>query len=163
MATPRLILLRHAKSDWDSGAETDFDRPLSARGRRDAPRMGRWMQFNRLVPDAVFCSSAVRTRETLELLSTELDLTGADIRFLGALYHANEQEIVSVASENLSAAKCVMLVGPNPGFEMALLHFCPGIDIPEDGKLMPTATAAVIDIPADGDPELRFLQRPRDL
>jgi phosphohistidine phosphatase len=163
MGTRRLILFRHAKSDWESDAASDFDRPLGERGRRDAPRMGRWMQFNGLVPDRVCCSSSARTRETLELLGTELDLAGSEIIFLGDLYLANEIEIAEVAAENLRTGNCVMLVGHNPGFEMALLHYCPDVAVPEDGKLMPTATAAVIDIPQNGEPELRFLQRPRDL
>ncbi|MGH8513640.1 MAG: SixA phosphatase family protein, partial [Gammaproteobacteria bacterium] len=41
-AARRLLVMRHAKSDWDSGAGSDFDRPLAKRGERDAPRMGRW-------------------------------------------------------------------------------------------------------------------------
>ncbi len=163
MATRCLILLRHAKSDWDSGAASDFERPLSARGRRDAPRMGRWLQFNGLRPDTVCCSSATRTRETLRLAGSELDLSVAEIQFVGDLYLANESEIVAIAEEELRHAQCVMLVGHNPGFEMALLHYCPDVDTPADGKLMPTATAAVIDDPAPGAGRLRFLQRPKDL
>lgn len=48
-----LLILRHAKSDWDSGAGTDFDRPLSRRGKHDAPRIGAWLYREGLVPDYV--------------------------------------------------------------------------------------------------------------
>jgi phosphohistidine phosphatase len=36
-----LLLLRHAKSDWDDPSLRDFDRPLAARGKRDAPEIGK--------------------------------------------------------------------------------------------------------------------------
>ena len=62
--TALLILLRHAKSDWYSGVPGDFDRPLAARGRKDAPRVGKWMKKNGILPELILCSPAVRTRET---------------------------------------------------------------------------------------------------
>ena len=48
-----LLVLRHAKSAWDTGAARDFDRPLSKRGRRDAPRVGRFLARSGLTPDYV--------------------------------------------------------------------------------------------------------------
>src|SRR5690242_15813577 len=64
-ASRRLILLRHAKSDWPEGV-ADLDRPLAERGRADAPVAGR--ELARLgVPDVVLCSPAQRTRATWEL------------------------------------------------------------------------------------------------
>ena len=35
-----LVLVRHAKSSWDYDVD-DHERPLSARGRRDAEALGR--------------------------------------------------------------------------------------------------------------------------
>ncbi|MEJ2178634.1 MAG: histidine phosphatase family protein [Gammaproteobacteria bacterium] len=145
MATKRLIMVRHAKSDWHSGARTDFDRPLNHRGRRDAPRMGRWLNVNNLCPEIVCCSSAARTRETIELVATELDLSNTNINFTRDLYHANEGDIVDLAEQQFSEYECVMLVGHNPGFEMALLHYVPDVQIPADGQLMTTCSVAVID------------------
>ena len=37
----RLILVRHAKSDWSLPDQQDWDRPLNKRGQRDAPEMAR--------------------------------------------------------------------------------------------------------------------------
>ena len=145
MATKRLILLRHAKSDWHSGAATDFDRPLNQRGRRDAQRVGRWLHFHSLCPDVICCSSAERTRETLTLVSTELDISQSEVNFFGNLYHANEVEIDRVINEYLSYADSLMIVGHNPGLEMTLLDYCPDVPIPSDQKLMTTACVAVMD------------------
>jgi phosphohistidine phosphatase SixA len=69
----RLVLLRHAKSDWPDVA--DQDRPLAKRGRRDAPAVGRWLGQSGYAPDAVICSTALRARETWELASAGLRAT----------------------------------------------------------------------------------------
>ncbi len=54
-----LLLLRHAKSAWNTGAAKDFDRPLANRGERDAPTMGKWLKKQGLVPDTVISSPAL--------------------------------------------------------------------------------------------------------
>ena len=48
----RIIIMRHAKSSWTSGASTDHLRPLNKRGRRDAPRIGARLQELRVDRDA---------------------------------------------------------------------------------------------------------------
>ena len=63
----RLMLLRHAKSDWPTGL-LDIDRPLAARGRDAAPRMGAHLRDEQLLPDLVLVSPARRARETWELV-----------------------------------------------------------------------------------------------
>ena len=69
--TPRrLILLRHAKSDWPD--VPDQERPLAKRGRRDAPVVGRWLRRHGYLPEVVICSVARRTRQTWELVAPEL-------------------------------------------------------------------------------------------
>ena len=65
----RLMLLRHAKSDWSATGQADIDRVLSARGRNAAPKVGEYMAAHALVPDLVLVSSAQRTRETWDLVS----------------------------------------------------------------------------------------------
>ena len=64
-----LLVLRHAKSSWDTPGQPDHDRPLNRRGRRDAPRIGELLAAESLLPDAVLCSTACRTVETWTLLS----------------------------------------------------------------------------------------------
>src|SRR4029079_744372 len=68
--TGRLILLRHAKSDWPD--VPDRDRPLAKRGRRDAPKIGRWLREHGYLPDTVICSDARRTRQTWDRVAREL-------------------------------------------------------------------------------------------
>ena len=60
-----LLILRHAKSSWDHPGLRDHDRPLNPRGRRDAPRMGRFLVERDLVPERIVSSTAVRARTTV--------------------------------------------------------------------------------------------------
>jgi phosphohistidine phosphatase len=68
-----LLVLRHAKSAWDTDAPSDFARPLSKRGRKAAPRVGRWLRAHRLQPDLVVASTALRVRQTVHRLLPELE------------------------------------------------------------------------------------------
>jgi len=106
--TRTLILMRHAKSDWGHPGLADHDRPLNARGMGDAPAMGAWLRAEGHAPDEVLCSTAIRTRQTLQALA----LT-APTRFLPALYHADEGTMLEELQQ--ATGHCVLMVGHNPG------------------------------------------------
>ncbi|MEM9578851.1 MAG: histidine phosphatase family protein [Pseudomonadota bacterium] len=111
----RLILMRHAKSDWSHAGLSDHDRPLNARGRASAMALGDWLRENHYLPDEVLCSSAQRTGETLSGLDLGPETT---TEFTKALYLAEPR----VMLETLSTAtrRCVLMIGHNPGIcEMA--------------------------------------------
>ena len=57
-----VLIRRHAKSDWKDPDLTDHDRPLNKRGKDDAPRMGRLLKREHLVPDTIISSTAIRAR-----------------------------------------------------------------------------------------------------
>lgn len=117
----RLLLLRHAKSSWDDPALDDFDRPLNARGRAAAPRMGAHMRRAGLVPDRALVSAARRTRETWALLSQELPPI-ADVRVSDELYEAPPATLLGLMRAQLEEAPNLLLVGHNPGLQgLALL------------------------------------------
>ncbi|WP_298844971.1 histidine phosphatase family protein [uncultured Roseobacter sp.] len=140
----RLILMRHAKSDWHCGGLSDHDRPLNKRGRRSADAMGAWLRNEGYLPDQVLCSSAQRTRETLE----RLQLTGEpDITFHRALYLAH----ASAMLDSLRAAdgRCVLMLGHNHGLAdlaHALVSQPPDHDRFDD---YPTAATLVCDFEGD--------------
>lgn len=104
----RLVLMRHAKSDW-SHELVDHDRPLNGRGRRSAEALGNWLRGNGYLPDAVLCSTARRTRDTLD----RLNLPEAQTRFERRLYHAPPQTMLDVLKE--ASGDTVLMVGHNPG------------------------------------------------
>ena len=70
-----LLLMRHAKSSWEDIFCPDHDRPLSKRGRKNAPDMGRVLAGKGLMPEYVLLSTATRVQETWLLLNSTL---GAD-------------------------------------------------------------------------------------
>jgi phosphohistidine phosphatase len=142
-----LLILRHAKSSWDSGARTDFQRPLAPRGLRDAPRVGAFLARQGLKPDFVVSSPAERARETVVAALRAFGMGTDDIHWDTRIYHASPHALVEVLSESPDDARRVLIAGHNPGLEYLLLHLCgPGLTIPDDGKLMPTAAVAHLEI-----------------
>ena len=74
--TLRLILMRHAKSSWDSPGLDDHERPLNGRGCRSAKAIGAWLNDHGYLPDLVLSSDAERTRETWGIVAAELQPVG---------------------------------------------------------------------------------------
>ncbi|MEW7985238.1 MAG: histidine phosphatase family protein [Candidatus Thiodiazotropha sp.] len=167
--TRELMLLRHGKSDWSQQLE-DFKRPLKDRGKRGAQRMGVWLLQQQLQPDYVISSPAERAivtaQKTVKAMGGDADAIVQDRR----IYAANVGELLRVLSDVPPDSKRVMLVGHNPGLEM-LTEYLHGerIPLPSDGKLIPTATLAHIEMPDDwidlktGDGELLSIVRPSSL
>jgi phosphohistidine phosphatase len=114
-----LMLLRHGKSDWDSGAPDDHSRPLSTRGVRSAERMGEVLRDLDLVPDIVISSTATRARSTAELARIS---GGWSSRLIleGALYGASVDETLMVAARYGDGHERVMLVGHEPTWSMTV-------------------------------------------
>ena len=108
----RLILTRHAKSDWTEPTGGDHARPLNPRGRKAAPRMGRWLAAQGVVPGEALVSTAARTRETWALMAPELPGAPAP-RYLDALYHAGPD--VMLRALQTAEAETVLMLGHNPG------------------------------------------------
>lgn len=116
----QLLLLRHAKSSWDSPETPDQERPLNPRGRRAAALMRQAMRDLGLAPDVVLVSSARRTRETLELLEPWDETPLQDV--MDSLYLASPDVLLDAIHGVADTARSVMVVGHNPGLhELALL------------------------------------------
>jgi phosphohistidine phosphatase len=170
-ALPRdLLVMRHAKSDHDPAVPRDFDRPLNRRGRRDAPRVGRRLAEDGLVPDVVVASPALRARETAVRASETLGLDVAGVLWDERLYDAGLEAILRVLGEVPPGVPRVLLVAHNPGLEDLVLHLGgDGVAIPGDGKVLPTGAVAIFSMPRDwgrlppGCAALRGILRPREI
>jgi phosphohistidine phosphatase len=115
----RLVLLRHAKSDWPQGVD-DLERPLSERGRVDAAAAGRELAALG-VPDLLLCSPARRTRQTARLALEGLGkaLGSASIpalatRFESVIYGASVPELVGLLRAVPAQIGSVLLIGHEP-------------------------------------------------
>jgi phosphohistidine phosphatase len=143
----RLVLLRHAKSDWPDVA--DHDRPLAKRGRRDAPAVGRWLGASGYAPDAVVCSTARRARETWELAATGLAaaVPGASpvVRYEPRVYEATVLGLLMLVREFDAGWRTALVVGHNPG----LAELTVGLASPDSAppQAFPTAAVAVLGLP----------------
>jgi phosphohistidine phosphatase len=136
-----LLVLRHAKSSWDDPALDDHERPLNARGEEDAPRIGRLARDERLAPELILSSDAVRARVTAEAMA---DATGGQMLLDPRLYHASAAAILAVLRSSVApGAGTVMIVGHNPGLEELIAK------LTGEREDFPTAALARIELPIE--------------
>jgi phosphohistidine phosphatase len=110
-----LLLLRHAKSDYPDGV-VDHQRPLSSRGVREAGLAGDWIRANVAPVDAVLCSSATRTRQTLA--RTGID---ADVRYEDDLYDTTPGTVIGLITAVADDVRTLLVIGHEPTVSMLAL------------------------------------------
>lgn len=169
--SPReLFILRHAKSDWGSDAERDFDRPLNGRGKKDAPRMGRWMKERGLIPDLVISSPAKRAKGTVKAVIKALGMSKNDIHWEEGIYEASLPALLELLRGLPPAARRVLLVGHNPGLEELVTYLVSPSQLPDPPVgFLKTATLAWLEFDAPwketerGGADLAQLMRPKQV
>ena len=114
-----LFLLRHAKAISTSEALRDSDRSLSDQGRKQAELVGKYLKQKNIGLDLVLSSTALRARETTELVLTAAECM-SEVRYDQHMYEASRQQLLEVVSEIEEEKKEVLLVGHNPGIEELL-------------------------------------------
>ena len=105
-----LVLVRHAKSDWGDARLDDHDRPLSARGMREAPVLARRLAASGLRPDALLSSTALRARTTAGFFGAAL---GLEPELDAGLYGAPASALLAAAAAR--GVDGVMVVAHDPG------------------------------------------------
>ncbi|MEZ4473105.1 MAG: histidine phosphatase family protein [bacterium] len=141
----RLVLMRHAKSDWSHDGLSDHERPLNGRGRRSAPAMAQALAARGFVPDVAASSDSQRTTETWILLAAELGLD-VEPRWSRELYLAGPATILAAAARLPAAGTCGLILGHNPGMSEAATLLA---DLPLDLR---TADAALFECADDAWP-----------
>lgn len=148
MSIRTLILLRHAKSDYPAGT-ADHDRPLAPRGVREAGLAGEWLRANAPTPDAVLCSTATRTRQTLQ--RTGLD---APVRYVDDLYDAAPGTVIATINTVADDVATLLVIGHEPAMSSVALGLAgaPGTDASVAQRIsekFPTSGIAVLHVPGD--------------
>jgi phosphohistidine phosphatase len=110
-----LHLLRHAKSSWKDSGLADHDRPLSRRGRQSAEMLAGHLRKVKLAPDLVLCSSALRTRQTLDPIIAAIRPPRVVIE--RGLYEAGRPQLLARLREVEEGTACVLLIGHNPALQ----------------------------------------------
>lgn len=120
--THDLILIRHAKSDYPPGVD-DHDRPLNARGLRDAPRIGAWLAeragAGTREVTCVLVSTARRAQLTWLLASGAMGTAASSWvdHDEPRIYEAPSRRLASVVGELRESCRSAVLVGHNPGLD----------------------------------------------
>ena len=158
-----LLLLRHAKSSWDDSTLRDFDRPLAARGNRDAPRMGRVLKERGEVPDFIMCSPAARAVQTLHAVVAAAGIS-VKPQFDEAIYGATSAELMSLVRRIPDSIHRTLVTGHNPGLEDLLSRLI------GRHERMPTAAMACLELVVDswadiedGAASLKWMLTPKQL
>lgn len=168
-----LTLLRHAKSGWNDPVARDFDRPLNAKGRRAAQRIGEYLRHEHVAFDHIVASPAVRVVETLEQVAEGIGQS-LNPAWDKRLYLASAVALLDVVNESDDTYANLLLAGHNPGLEDLVLMLvpCNAGDLARDQveEKFPTASIAQIQFPVDrwedvrpDSGELALFVRPRDL
>lgn len=159
-----LLILRHAKSSWKDSALADFQRPLNKRGKRDAPKVGRLLREDGLVPELILSSPAIRARKTAEIVAEESGYEG-EIEYFPEFYPGDPQAYIEALNHLPDEYRYVMVVGHNPGLE-ELIEI-----LTDDWFRLPTAALAQIlfsikswrDLDEETEGRVVNLWQPRDL
>lgn len=115
-----LMIMRHAEADMPWGT-SDFDRPLTPHGHEDAPRVGRWMVENGVLPEMIVCSSALRTRQTCTWVCDELGEKAPTASLEDRLYNAPPRELLSVVGRTPETVQSLLVIAHFPAVQDAVL------------------------------------------
>ncbi|MBF6274761.1 hypothetical protein A5780_36665 [Nocardia sp. 852002-20019_SCH5090214] len=137
-----LILMRHGKSAYPPGVD-DHDRPLAPRGRREAALAGTWLRETQPAIDAVCCSDAVRTRETL-------DATGIDapVVYEHSIYEATPHTLIELIQLTGDEVETLLLIGHSPGMPWTAWELAANrasLPAEELSRKFPTSALAVLE------------------
>ena len=119
-----LHLLRHSKTNQISSSGKDFDRKLLDRGKEQARMMAEHFKEMPIITASVYCSSAIRTRETLAIIQEEINFS--DITYLDHLYLASQASLLQFLWEK--DAEDILIIGHNEGLS-DLASYCMGAEI----------------------------------
>ncbi|MFH5831430.1 SixA phosphatase family protein [Halalkalibaculum sp. DA3122] len=159
----QILLLRHAKSSWEIPHLKDFDRPLAARGQKDAPRMGRFLKKTGYLPGLVISSPAERAKETTQLCLEAAGLDEDLITWNDNLYYGTAGDYLDAIQQVPKNIECIMLVGHNPKMEDIASSLGGEANI-----RVPTAALICFEQPANrwdqiipGHPQLKWIMIPK--
>jgi phosphohistidine phosphatase len=147
-----LLLLRHGHAavtppSWDDRG--DFGRQLSEHGELQSTQVGEWIKRHNLEPDAVVCSSAVRTEGTARAICVAIEVEPSVIDFEDSIYEAEVQNLVDVLCNTPKQVKRLLFVGHNPGLEVLARKLVGNVPRSIAGEVMPPAT--LVHIVLDGE------------
>lgn len=137
-----LYIMRHAKSDWSGPETADHERPINKRGQKNAKQIGQWMKTNNYIPQKIMCSTAIRAKQTIELVTEQIEVSSENIDYDKSLYLAAPDTLIELIQLYKNDVSSLMLVAHNPGLEQ-LINFLSKQE--DEYKSMTTANLAIFE------------------
>lgn len=161
--TKYLLLIRHAKSDWNNDL-SDFDRPLNNRGHRDAPAMAERLLKNKLVPQQLISSPAKRAITTATYFADIFQIEPQNILQEEEIYEASSSTLLKVINRIDNQYNFVALFGHNPALTDIAVKLSDGdiVDIPTCGMTLIKFTFDDWSLISKGTGELQFFDYPKN-
>lgn len=158
-------MIRHAKSSWANPLQSDFDRPLNDRGKRDAPAMGKKLKKAGIIPNLVICSTAKRTEATAKYICNAVQYDMSNVQWEEKLYHcipAVFEEVIYSVADDIGT---VFIIAHNPGITEFVNQLSPGFYVSN----LPTSGTVAVTFEADSwtqfspaKKEVIFFEHPRN-
>ncbi|WP_062983852.1 SixA phosphatase family protein [Nocardia anaemiae] len=137
-----LILMRHGKSAYPNGI-SDHERPLAPRGQREAGLAGQWLRETQPPIDAVRCSTATRTRETLAATGVT-----APVVYEAGIYEASPRTLIELVQLSDDDVTTLLVIGHAPGMPWTAWELASNRDSEpaiELSRKFPTSALAVLE------------------
>ncbi|WP_040695864.1 SixA phosphatase family protein [Nocardia vinacea] len=137
-----LILMRHGKSSYPDGI-SDHERPLAPRGQREAGLAGQWLRETQPPIDAVRCSTATRTRETLAATGVT-----APVVYEAGIYEASPRTLIELVQLSDDDVTTLLVIGHAPGMPWTAWELASNRDSEpaiELSRKFPTSALAVLE------------------
>jgi len=115
-----IVLIRHGESADKQANQTDFDRILTVRGAESIHRLGMRLKEEKIFPDGIISSDAVRTVQTTRALSSILETPEPSIHFQHSLYNSPDEKYLDCISGIEKEFGLLMLVGHNPSISSVI-------------------------------------------
>lgn len=122
----KLHLIRHAKTLQPEINERDFDRHLMEKGKRQAKALAKYLDEHSISCE-VWCSEAVRTRETLTLLQEKCKFSS--VTYMNDLYLCSAKTFLEKLWRD-NSVEDLIIVGHNFGISDLASYF-----LEEDNEL----------------------------
>ncbi|HXH99966.1 MAG TPA: histidine phosphatase family protein [Sphingobacteriaceae bacterium] len=139
-----LLIVRHAKSDWDDPKLSDFQRPLNSRGHKNAPEMAHRLLRKKIVPQQIVSSPANRAITTAAYFSEAFGIEKSAIIQIPAIYEASSRTLLEIINNLDNQHDFIALFGHNPGITNLVTTLCQA-----DIYNIPTCGMAFIEFPFD--------------
>lgn len=160
-----LLLIRHAKSDWDNIKLRDFDRPLNSRGEKNAPEMAARLKKKNLIPSQIISSPALRAITTAEYFAEELGIKRTDIIKEAEIYEAFTSTLLEVINNLDDISSFTALFGHNPSITSIANNLCNAnlLNIPTCGVVLIRFPFDSWNMVSAGTGELIFFDYPKNV